>query len=151
MFFCVKSECFPCLYKDNLIIIRIAVFLSSTKFIFFIKRYFLFSSGLGWDRSSNLNNWFFLDFNDCSPNPCHNGGRCIDLVNDFYCECKNDWKGKTCHSRKCSLLWSLDYPEIYFLLVGLEFLKFKIKQLQWKNRCTFITPSSFPVTKWNIF
>ena len=40
------------------------------------------------------------DINDCSQNPCHNGGSCRDLVNDFYCDCKNGWKGKTCHSRK---------------------------------------------------
>lgn len=42
------------------------------------------------------------DINDCSQNPCHNGGSCRDLVNDFYCDCKNGWKGKTCHSRKWS-------------------------------------------------
>ncbi|EMP31745.1 Protein jagged-1 [Chelonia mydas] len=39
------------------------------------------------------------NINDCSKNPCHNGGTCRDLVNDFFCECKNGWKGKTCHSR----------------------------------------------------
>uniref|UniRef100_A0A8C9YE75 Delta-like protein n=1 Tax=Sander lucioperca TaxID=283035 RepID=A0A8C9YE75_SANLU len=37
---------------------------------------------------------------DCSTNPCHNGGTCRDLVTDFFCECKNGWKGKTCHSRE---------------------------------------------------
>lgn len=42
-----------------------------------------------------------LDINDCSQNPCYHGGSCRDLVNDFYCDCKNGWKGKTCHSRKC--------------------------------------------------
>lgn len=41
------------------------------------------------------------DIDDCSTNPCHNGGTCRDLVTDFFCECKNGWKGKTCHSRKC--------------------------------------------------
>uniref|UniRef100_A0A3Q3ILZ3 Delta-like protein n=1 Tax=Monopterus albus TaxID=43700 RepID=A0A3Q3ILZ3_MONAL len=30
----------------------------------------------------------------------HNGGTCRDLVTDFFCECKNGWKGKTCHSRE---------------------------------------------------
>uniref|UniRef100_A0A8C9SXT2 Delta-like protein n=1 Tax=Scleropages formosus TaxID=113540 RepID=A0A8C9SXT2_SCLFO len=38
------------------------------------------------------------DINDCSVNPCQNEGSCRDLVNDFYCECTNGWKGKTCHS-----------------------------------------------------
>lgn len=41
-----------------------------------------------------------LDVNECSRNPCKNGGRCQDLVNDFYCECADGWKGKTCHSRE---------------------------------------------------
>lgn len=44
------------------------------------------------------------DIDDCSTNPCHNGGTCRDLVTDFFCECKNGWKGKTCHSRKSRLL-----------------------------------------------
>lgn len=43
---------------------------------------------------------YYLDIDDCSTNPCHDRGVCRDLVNDFYCECKNGWKGKTCHSRK---------------------------------------------------
>lgn len=42
----------------------------------------------------------FPDIDDCSTNPCHNGGTCRDLVSDFFCDCKNGWKGKTCHSRK---------------------------------------------------
>lgn len=51
---------------------------------------------------SPFNSLLFLpDINDCSKNPCHNGGTCRDLVNDFFCECKNGWKGKTCHSREC--------------------------------------------------
>lgn len=40
--------------------------------------------------------FFFIDRNECSPNPCRNGGFCIDLVADFVCECVNHWKGKTC-------------------------------------------------------
>lgn len=40
------------------------------------------------------------DVDDCRHNLCKNGGKCVDLVNDFYCECQNSWKGKTCHSRK---------------------------------------------------
>ena len=47
------------------------------------------------------------DINDCSQNPCHNGGSCRDLVSDFYCDCKNGWKGKTCHSRKWELVGTL--------------------------------------------
>lgn len=44
----------------------------------------------------------FIDRNECSPNPCRNGGFCIDLVADFVCECVNHWKGKTCTLSKSS-------------------------------------------------
>lgn len=39
------------------------------------------------------------DVNECGRKPCQNGGECVDLVNDFYCDCVDNWKGKTCHSR----------------------------------------------------
>lgn len=42
------------------------------------------------------------DVDECKHNPCKNGGRCLDLVNDFHCQCADSWKGKTCHSRECS-------------------------------------------------
>lgn len=49
------------------------------------------------------------DVNECKRQPCKNGGRCLDLVNDFYCECADNWKGKTCHSREwctpCCCAW----------------------------------------------
>lgn len=60
------------------------------------------SHGPGWTCFQLGVSSLVLDINDCSQNPCHNGGSCRDLVNDFYCDCKNGWKGKTCHSRKWS-------------------------------------------------
>ncbi|CAG5946586.1 unnamed protein product [Menidia menidia] len=39
------------------------------------------------------------DIDDCSSAPCQNRGICRDLISDFYCECNNGWKGKTCSSR----------------------------------------------------
>lgn len=36
---------------------------------------------------------------ECGRKPCQNGGQCVDLANDFSCDCVDDWKGKTCHSR----------------------------------------------------
>lgn len=62
---------------------------------------------------SNHTHLIFPDIDDCSTNPCHNGGTCRDLVSDFFCECKNGWKGKTCHSRK-SLLHFFYFPFFIF-------------------------------------
>ncbi|KAI8501457.1 hypothetical protein Bbelb_207280 [Branchiostoma belcheri] len=33
---------------------------------------------------------------ECSPNPCQNGGVCQDLVADFSCSCPPLYEGKTC-------------------------------------------------------
>ena len=47
-------------------------------------------------------NWFLItlgntcdiNINDCSPDPCENGGTCTDLVNDFSCACASGFTGK---------------------------------------------------------
>jgi hypothetical protein len=39
---------------------------------------------------------FQLDGNDCSPNPCHNGGICHDLINAFTCSCASGFGGPNC-------------------------------------------------------
>lgn len=34
-----------------------------------------------------------VETNECSSTPCDNGGRCVDLVNRFICECPAGYKG----------------------------------------------------------
>lgn len=50
--------------------------------------------------------------NECSRNPCQNGGQCVDLINDFTCNCVDNWKGKTCHSSKLVLLAPTSQTEL---------------------------------------
>ena len=38
-----------------------------------------------------------MSVNDCSSFPCTNNGRCIDLHNDFKCNCTDGWMGKACN------------------------------------------------------
>lgn len=40
-------------------------------------------------------NWYYLDINQCDPNPC-NGHTCVDKVNEYKCQCKNGYSGDTC-------------------------------------------------------
>ena len=44
--------------------------------------------------------YLFLDINDCSRNPCQNGGSCIDGVNQFTCQCKPGFLGINCEISK---------------------------------------------------
>mmetsp|Transcript_28736 Transcript_28736/g.112091 ORF Transcript_28736/g.112091 Transcript_28736/m.112091 type:complete len:190 (-) Transcript_28736:551-1120(-) len=39
---------------------------------------------------------FIPDRNECDPNPCQNGGTCIDNISDFWCECARGWFGRNC-------------------------------------------------------
>ncbi|KAI9585064.1 hypothetical protein GQX74_006959 [Glossina fuscipes] len=39
------------------------------------------------------------DLNECTPNPCRNGGICLDGDGDFTCECPSGWAGKRCSER----------------------------------------------------
>ena len=36
------------------------------------------------------------DINDCSPNPCQNGGICTDEVNNYKCSCVAGYTGYNC-------------------------------------------------------
>ena len=41
-----------------------------------------------------------VDINECSPNPCKNGGSCTDLVNGFTCSCVAGYNGGDCSNGK---------------------------------------------------
>ena len=36
------------------------------------------------------------EIDECFSNPCLNGGRCVDEVNGYSCECMNGFNGKDC-------------------------------------------------------
>jgi len=36
------------------------------------------------------------NIDDCSPNPCQNGGVCADGINDYTCTCTSKYSGKSC-------------------------------------------------------
>ena len=39
----------------------------------------------------------FADVDECATTPCSNALKCIDLINDFACECQSGWKGRICN------------------------------------------------------
>ena len=43
---------------------------------------------------------FYLDINDCSSNPCQNGGQCQDGVASFKCKCRTGFQGTRCEISK---------------------------------------------------
>ena len=38
------------------------------------------------------------DINECSPDPCKNGGTCVDLVGSYRCNCKTGYSGDDCET-----------------------------------------------------
>jgi len=39
----------------------------------------------------------FADINECSSNPCDNGGSCIDEINGYTCKCATGYEGMHCN------------------------------------------------------
>lgn len=40
----------------------------------------------------------------CLPNPCENGGGCVQsALDDYVCNCKEGYKGKNCHTSEFSV------------------------------------------------
>ena len=37
-----------------------------------------------------------VNTDECSPNPCQNGGTCVDGVNSYTCQCPSGWTGTNC-------------------------------------------------------
>ena len=40
----------------------------------------------------------FTEINECSPNPCQNGAKCVHLNGSYRCDCKAGYKGKNCET-----------------------------------------------------
>jgi len=43
---------------------------------------------------------FSSDFDLCTPNPCRNGGNCINTTDSYYCECPTSYTGYDCTDGK---------------------------------------------------
>ena len=43
---------------------------------------------------------FITDINECSSNPCLNGGSCTDQVNGYACKCQPGYAGRQCQTSK---------------------------------------------------
>jgi Notch-like protein len=45
---------------------------------------------------SLASHYLYSDVDECDSNPCENGGRCLDQVNRFQCECLAGYVGEQC-------------------------------------------------------
>ncbi len=46
---------------------------------------------------------FIMDGSKCVPNPCLNGGTCIDQITSYKCSCTSGWGGKQCNNANKNL------------------------------------------------
>uniref|UniRef100_A0A7M4G1Z8 Milk fat globule EGF and factor V/VIII domain containing n=1 Tax=Crocodylus porosus TaxID=8502 RepID=A0A7M4G1Z8_CROPO len=67
--------------------------------------------------------------NECSSQPCRNGGTCLDLDGDYTCKCSSPFLGRTCQIRCANLLGmeggaiadaQLSASSVYYGFLGLQ-------------------------------
>ena len=46
-------------------------------------------------------NFQFPDINECDPNPCLNGGTCVDSIGSYTCQCVSGFGGDDCDIGEC--------------------------------------------------
>lgn len=44
--------------------------------------------------------FIILDINECEVQPCQNNGTCIDLINNYQCDCMDGFNGTNCTTGK---------------------------------------------------
>jgi hypothetical protein len=56
--------------------------------------------GSGWSQSglSQSLSLLSLDVDECSSDPCQNGGSCVDLVGNYSCICVEPFEGPQCET-----------------------------------------------------
>ena len=72
-----------------------------------------------------------IDINECAARPCIHGD-CVDLVNDFNCNCHDGWEGKVCNSQKLVAAAVLSTGAILAIVICLIILLSKYTSRQRK-------------------
>ena len=44
---------------------------------------------------------FVTEIDECAENPCQNNGTCLDLINDYQCNCAAGFNDTNCTNSKC--------------------------------------------------
>ncbi|XP_072035205.1 uncharacterized protein [Amphiura filiformis] len=95
----------------------------------------------GWFGTNCENN-----IDDCQPNPCQNGGNCVDLVEGYRCACQNGYLGKNCEDGKNAVDAGKQQTQELALepwwialicLIGFLFIIFIVVVLCTMNRSTY--------------
>ena len=53
-----------------------------------------------YNKNNKSQLFVFSDIDDCAPNPCQNGGTCMDGVASYNCTCRTGFNGSKCQNSK---------------------------------------------------
>lgn len=56
--------------------------------------------------------FIILDIDECEVRPCQNNGTCVDLINDYQCDCMDGFNGTNCTTGKFEHLWYFFYIKL---------------------------------------
>ena len=69
---------------------------------------------------------FITDINECSSNPCLNGGSCTDQVNGYICKCRPRYAGAQCQTSKKYFWRNIPWIVLAKVVIHLLILPWKV-------------------------
>ena len=104
--------------------------------LFYVFRILIFACNQS--KYTSVIQFFDPDIDDCSSNPCHNNGACIDGVNSFTCTCAAGYSGTNCDGKGMLLINLVNVPNaiynyLYKLNYNLHYFDLKIKSFLWSH------------------
>ena len=82
---------------------------------------------LYWLRS--LTSRPFSDVDECASSPCVNGGACVNLVNEYQCNCVSGFMGRDCEISELSVVGTWITVSTYLYLVHIINLEYQCTKL----------------------
>ena len=84
-----------------------------------------------------------IDIDECTSDPCRNGATCVDLVNEYRCECAAGWTSTICTISEYKNIYCTSLIIAVFVETGKKFIKRPIILSCWDALCIMVLECSY--------
>ena len=94
-----------------------------------INKFLQYILPFGRNNHENVSSLHLSDINECEPNPCRNGGECIDGINSYVCNCMPGYGGHDCTLSKSKQICLFCPTEINIIIIFIPWFDNNFKSL----------------------